>query len=67
MQIKKNQLKIVSFGSHNIIRSVKSVAWPFEMQIKKQRINVYVLHKIPKEANLLLDWKLYELVFYNIF
>jgi len=65
MQIKKNQLKIKKPAAQSILMSIQSVAYPFEVQIQRKGINVYVLKRLSHTVS--MDFNLYELVLFNIF
>ena len=66
MQIKKKQMNINLTESQDVLVIVKNAIWPFEMQIDKKEINVYLVQRIDHNFTLISDWNRYELILFNI-
>ena len=66
MKIKKNQLEQEPTPNSNMISTIWNVIWPFEHYIFKRRVNVYFIHNLQHQYEMIADWNLYELVMYNI-
>jgi light-regulated signal transduction histidine kinase (bacteriophytochrome) len=62
----KNQLKIEPTPNSKMISTIWNVIWPFEHYIFKRRINIYLIQNLMPKYQMVADWKLYELVMYNI-
>jgi K+-sensing histidine kinase KdpD len=45
---------------------LSNVLWPFEFQIYKRRLNVYVFKKQKMDFIMYSDWNLYEFVLFNV-
>jgi K+-sensing histidine kinase KdpD len=48
------------------VSNIWNVVWPFEHYIFKRRINLYLVQQLKKDHEMIADWKLYELVLFNI-
>jgi signal transduction histidine kinase len=66
MKMKKNQVKVELKPNTNIICTLWTVIWPFEHYVFKRRINIFLVMNLQKNKDMVADWNLYELVFYNI-
>ena len=51
----------------NIVDTIRKVMYPFEFQIDRQSFNIYVIKKDLYKRSIITDWKLYELILFNIF
>jgi len=67
MKLKQNKLKINRKPQFDIIKHILKVLWPFELQIQRRKINVTIYKKSNLNGlSVLTDWKLYELILFNI-
>ena len=48
------------------MKHILKVLWPFEHQIESRRINIHVVKKDQFDFDIKIDWKLYELILFNI-
>jgi signal transduction histidine kinase len=66
MKVKKNQLDIEPTPIHQIDDIIFNVLWPFEHFIFKRRHNVHLIKGITQKMKMFADWRLYELVLFNL-
>ena len=67
MKFQKNQLDLEPFAIETIEPILYNVIWPFEHFVFKRRHNITLLQSLPNDCKMIADWKLYELIFFNIF
>ena len=46
--------------------TIWNVLWPFEHQIYRRKINVWLIKNFPLDVQIFSDWKLYEIILFNI-
>lgn len=66
MKISKNELIIQDKPCVEIETQISNVIWPFEFQIYKKRINVYIFKQQMFDFTMYSDWFLYEHILFNI-
>lgn len=66
MQFSKNQISFKESPCTEIETKLSNVLWPFEYQIYKRKINVYIFKKQKFDFTMISDWGMYELILFNI-
>jgi len=66
MKINKGELVIKEMCSQRPEDFIEQVLQPFEYQIKKKKMNVSVQRKNIERPSIKADWRLYQLIIFNI-
>jgi len=66
MKINKGELVVKEMCSQNPEEFIEQVLQPFEYQIKKKKMNVSIKRMNNDRPSIKTDWRLYQLIIFNI-
>ena len=66
MKVKRKETQLALTAISNIDATIFNVLWPFECMIFKRRHNVHLVKLIEPEIEMISDWRVYELILFNL-
>lgn len=66
MKIQKNEFKLKVSTTKNLESCIMKVIYPFQRQITRQEIKMYITKKYKDNISIKADWLSYQLILFNI-